>query len=59
MTFVYRLKTEDMQLQIYYPARILPILTEEVNGNRNILYLKDVLSGKDAVFNPEETNIAS
>lgn len=51
MTFVYRLKAKDME--------ILWTLTEDVNGNRNILYYNDVLSAKDVVYNPEEINIAS
>lgn len=59
MTFVYRLKTKGMQLRTYYPIRILPTLTEDVNGNWNILYYNDVLSEKDVVYNPEEINIAS
>lgn len=37
----------------------LSALTEDVNGNWNILYYNDVLSGKDVVYNPEEINIAS
>lgn len=59
MTFVYRLKTKDMQLRTYYSAHIPLILTEDVNGNWNILSYKDVLSEKDVVYNPEEINIAS